>query len=174
MTNLQIGMTKQEAKSIIKKMSVPREMKRLIKNFWQKDADQRITNEVELSMLKSWAMGSRKVAMPHGNGMSVFEGNGNFGEIEKHYETYVSDSQRGYYDKQPGQFDMFVKAQYKNTVTGEESNDVLWAEKDSSKSVEDLLIDVDNDGFADKRLRIVTELDENNIFVNRSEENYDL
>lgn len=66
---LTIGMTTQQVMSNISRMNATDKTKQMIINFCNNDEDKKISNEIELAMLDSWANGSEKVKMPNANGM---------------------------------------------------------------------------------------------------------
>ncbi len=61
---LKIGMTTSEVKSLLAKTDATDKTKKLIIEFCDKDLDKKITDKIELHMLKTWASGQEKVSMP--------------------------------------------------------------------------------------------------------------
>lgn len=65
-----IGMTTQQVISSISRTNATDKTKQMIINFCNNDQDKKISNEIELAMLNSWASGSEKVKMPTADRMN--------------------------------------------------------------------------------------------------------
>ena len=59
-----IGMSTNEVKSLLAKTQATEKTKQLIINFCNNDIDHKITDEIELHMLNTWASGQEKIPMP--------------------------------------------------------------------------------------------------------------
>ena len=136
-----IGMTRSEAMSKLDTTQATDKTKQYIQNFWNTDKDGKVTNEIELAMLNSWASGSEKVKMPtkgkgnkpihtdifgDGSRTEIWESKSNKRPIPKDYKSVKYDSL--------------------NVVTGDLSN-TSW----NDGKAEDVLLDLNGDGYADKR-----------------------
>ena len=83
-----IGMTKSEVMSKLGTTHATDKTKQFIQNFWSTDRDGKITNEIELTMLESWANGSEKVKMPtQGEKKTRLDANFDDGSIVSYYTS---------------------------------------------------------------------------------------
>lgn len=61
---LKIGMTTSEVKALVAKTNASDKTKQFIFNFCNNDLDGKITDEIELHILNTWASGQEKIPMP--------------------------------------------------------------------------------------------------------------
>lgn len=133
---LKIGMSTQQVISNISSMKANDKTKQFIINFCNSDEDKKVTNEVELAMLDSWASGLEKVKMPtKGKGVKplhveVFSDGTNVSYWE-------SGSNKSVIKDLDGNYDRLV-------LDGHSAN---W----SNNTTSDELTDLDDDGYADVR-----------------------
>ena len=130
-----VGLMKNEVLSKLSSTSTTTKTKQYIENFWNNDKDGKITNEIELAMLESWASGFEKIKMPtRGKGEKpLSESTLNDGTKVEYWESLSNKS----VTKDIEKCDRLV-------LDGHSAN---WSNSESS----DELIDLDNDGFADYR-----------------------
>ena len=136
---ISIGMSTNTIKTNIDKLpNVSDKTKQLILNFCKNDLDLKVSNDIELAMLNSWANGSTKVLMPQ-------------------KPSEISESSYQSQEK----YNTKSKKIYSYLTAKDVAPDVFSYCKDSNKAVthiqsynrefNDLLIDKDNDGYADER-----------------------
>ena len=127
---LRIGMTTQQVMSNISRMNATDKTKQMIINFCNNDQDKKISNEIELAMLNSWANGSEKVPMP--KTLKMYDAIEDFKDVK---EVSV--------DKEPGNRDILID--YDNdgnadarkiytTKIGQNAGPRLWMFKDTKLS----------------------------------------
>ena len=134
-----IGMTKQAVLSKLDGTKATAQTKQLIQNFWKTDADGKITNEIELAMLDSWANGSEKVKMPTRGRELINKGSNPYDRKEVVFNYTSSSAIEG--DRLT--FDTYrVGDKYYDAAS--------WCKKDCTR--QDILIDKNRDGYADKRV----------------------
>ena len=136
MSFFSIGLTKTEVLSKLPATSVTVKTRQFIENFWNNDADGKITNEIELAMLESWASGSEKIKLPvRGKGEKPLAKNVfSDGTTVEYWESLSNKSIIRDLD---GNYDRLV-------LDGHTAN---WSNTKSS----DELVDLDDDGYADYR-----------------------
>lgn len=138
-----IGMTKQAVLSKLDKTKATTQTKQLIQNFWQTDKDGKVTNEIELAMLNSWANGSEKVKMPtRGEKLEV--------SAHGHSESRPNDPNltTKIYTSGSGEKDSLVIE--RNEKDGKYYDSVSWYKNDATR--QDFLHDMNLDGYADRRV----------------------
>ena len=139
---LRIGMTTQQVMSNISRMNATDKTKQMIINFCNNDQDKKISNEMELAMLNSWASGSDRVIMPNADGLKQLKSK------PIGYMT-VSNSEQGEKLYRTSNSRLF------GTVTNNKGENVAFSSHyyDYSKGFfkTDYLVDKDNDGYADYR-----------------------
>ena len=141
-----IGMTKSQAMAKLGSTQATEKTKQFIQNFWNTDKDGKISNEIELTMLESWASGSERVKMPtKGKGNKPLHTNifsdgttTEYWESQTNKRPIPSDVERATYDR-------LSVIKTPKSSTGMSS--VSWCDG----KVEDRLLDLDNDGYADER-----------------------
>lgn len=135
-----IGMTKQAVLSKLDGTKASAKTKQSIQNFWKTDEDGKITNEIELAMLDSWANGSEKVKMPTRGEKEISKDVLRDSEYETITHEYTSGSGKG---------DVFVSCKdfcEKKII----QHTVFWNRYGSE--YHDYLTDNDGDGYADNRM----------------------
>ena len=92
---LKVGMTTQQVLQNINRWNTTAKTKQFIINFCNSDHDKKITNDIELTMLNSWASGSEKVKMPD--------------KLEQ-YDSFEAnkDCKKCSVDKEPGNRDILI------------------------------------------------------------------
>ena len=136
MSFFSIGLTKAEVLMKIPTTMATAKTKEFIENFWNNDSDGKITNEIELAMLESWANGSERIKLPaKGKGdkplvKNVFSD----GTTVEYWESL---SNKTIIKDLEGNYDRLV-------LDGHSAN---WSNSKSS----DELVDLDDDGYADYR-----------------------
>ena len=115
--------------------------KKLIFNFCQNDQDKKVTNEIELAMLDSWASGSEQVKMPSAKKMQEVK-NQPIG-----YELMGSDKGRTHVYRASNN-------RLFGTITNNNANIAYASHKINSKNFSkiDYLCDKNKDGYADYRI----------------------
>ena len=128
-----IGMTTQQVISSISRTNATDKTKQMIINFCNNDQDKKISDEVELTMLNSWASGSEKIKMPaepKDKPLSV--------------ETYKYRTLKTY---KAGNADKISFARFTNGTNVFTSFPATQSKYDTQNQ----LIDTDGDGYADRR-----------------------
>lgn len=137
---LTIGMTTQQVMSNIDRMNATDKTKQMIINFCNNDEDKKISNEIELAMLDSWANGSEKVKMPSADG-------------KKRISSKEAITRGVIFDKIDNKASYYRGA--RNSVFGTLTRDgsaVAYSSRyiNYNPTVDELR-DTDNDGYADLR-----------------------
>ena len=130
-----VGMTKSEVMSKLGSTQSTEKTKQFIQNFWNTDIDGKVTNEIELAMLESWASGSKKVKMPTKGSKLISEG--------PHTDNglVISD-----YQSHSGTKDVFeIVKQMTRGIT------MMVTATWNGNGQTDTLFDLDGDGYADVR-----------------------
>ncbi|MGN0030864.1 MAG: hypothetical protein ACI37Q_02790 [Candidatus Gastranaerophilaceae bacterium] len=136
---ISIGMSTNTIKSNIDKLPhVSDKTKKLILNFCKNDLDHKVSNDIELAMLNSWANGSSKVPMPQ-KPSEISKSSYNIQEKHntKSIKTYSYLTAK---DASPDYFS------YINYGDSAETHIESY-----NRKFNDLLIDKDGDGYADER-----------------------
>ena len=60
-----IGMSVNEVKTLLAKVKVTNETKSLILSFCENDLDKKISDDIELNLLNTWASGEKEINMPN-------------------------------------------------------------------------------------------------------------
>ena len=147
---LKIGMTTQEVLQNIGKLNTTAKTKQFIINFCNNDQDKKITNDIELAMLNSWANGSEKVKMPpkkpSGKGWETSDG--------VFYERTLRDSKGNGYAEET--YDSQKRGDKKGRFTLWMYNDAMkyWDNPKKNPTIypRDQIFDTNNDGYADYRV----------------------
>ena len=155
---ISVGMSTNTIKNNIDKLSnVTNKTKQLIFNFCKNDQDHKVSNEIELSMLESWANGSEKVKMPTPEGMQKLETNtpigySFFGLINENKSLYRASKNR-------------LFQLYQNYAASSH-----YADGTANSPILDVLNDKDQDGYADSRFTIYSKEIYNTKHNNESKE----
>jgi hypothetical protein len=72
--NLKVGLSIDNVKEIANKSNVSEEIRTLIFDFCEKDFDKKITDDIELHILKTWLSGEKRVTMPNLKKSSIWSG----------------------------------------------------------------------------------------------------
>ena len=129
-----IGMTKSEVMSKLGSTQSTEKTKQFIQNFWNTDIDGKVTNEIELAMLDSWASGSERVKMPTKGAKKIAQ------------DTVFDKSTVHYYSSKSGAKHTFTFWDG-NAAKGDCMDIATW----NGNGQEDKLFDLDGDGYADVR-----------------------
>ena len=174
-----IGMTQKEVMSRLSSIhsSDPNKdvkTRKWFNNFWSKDYDKKVTNEIELEMLNTWALGSKNVKMPVSKSDIIDRTRGNLGYTSIHRNVYLSES-----DDCQG-VDSFSRIHYcdkeiKSPLENSCHDVARWSRiQKQNEIIIDELVDNDMDGIADVRYFTVQKLDQNNTVIETFEFEEDL
>ena len=158
--------------------ALPKEQRQKIANFWNHDNDGKITNEIEIAVLKGFTSKSGKVVMPSGDPTKFIKRHSGKREDYrtmpcKEMDVYVSQTNtfhkktiqnyKNEYDqylmknnfKYDGEdyydiFDVFTCR--KQCGVDRKSQEVAWERETDETYYRDKLIDIDGDGIADSRV----------------------
>ena len=144
---LRIGMTTQQVMSNISRMNATDKTKQMIINFCNNDQDKKISNEIELAMLNSWASGSEKVKMPTADRMNKV----NMSQVSIS-TTGVNDDGTDYKYYRTNNKNRFLGISSDNSIV-HTTIDIYNHNSKTNKctNVMDALTDNNGDGYADIR-----------------------
>ena len=137
-----IGMTKSEVMSKLGSTQATEKTKQFIQNFWNTDRDGKITNEIEQTMLNSWASGSEKVKMPTQGAQKINESKYDNGGVVYRYRSQSGNKHILTVWDNTKSFTMYNGKKYYTPDML-----VTW----HGNGQQDELFDKDGDGYADRR-----------------------
>ena len=134
--NFEVGMSINEVIKLAKSAKVSNEIKTLIFNFCNQDLDEKITDDIEIHILKTWFSGEKRIKMP---GIK-----GNWNALAKCGSAIASYFGKDEVEKRA--WESSDGRKYEQITTWEYGFGGLF---NPGNITESMLVDNDNDGLAD-------------------------